>query len=120
MRVLKICATSGPSGLAVTSTVFSSAATAVRWRALGGRPQKTSASSSSFTPTPVFAEQQTMGISVPPATAWTINRRDFLVAGLDAVEVAGHHLFIDLDDRFDERGVDLVGIDQAPARLPAP
>ncbi len=74
MRVLKICATSGPSGSAVTSTVFPSAVTAVRWTALGGRPQKTRASSSSFTPTPVLAEQQTMGISVPPATAWTISR----------------------------------------------
>ena len=37
---------------------------------------------------------------------------DFLVARLDAVEVAGHHVFIDFDDRLDQRRVDLVGVDQ--------
>ena len=31
---------------------------------------------------------------------------EFLVARLDAVEVAGHHVFVDLDDRLDERGMD--------------
>ena len=40
---------------------------------------------------------------------------ELLVARLDAVEVAGHHVLVDLDDRLDERGVDVVGIDQRPA-----
>ena len=46
---------------------------------------------------------------------------ELLVGRFDAVEVAGHHVLVDLDDRFDERGVDVVGIDQRALRcLPAP
>ena len=38
--------------------------------------------------------------------------RKFLVARFHAVEVAGHHVLVDLDNRLDERGVDIIRIDQ--------
>ena len=70
MRVLKTWATSGPAGSALTSTSSPAAFCAVRrdaCRAAGrrrpGRPAVPAA------PTPVLADTQTMGISVPSATA---------------------------------------------------
>ena len=73
IRVLKTWATSGPAGSAFTSTSSPAAFFAVRVMLSGDRPQSTSASSNSGTPTPVLAEMHTMGTSDPWATARTIN-----------------------------------------------
>ena len=79
MRVLKTWATSGPAGSALTSTSSPAAFWAVRGDDVGRQAAQGHARPSApASPTPVFAETHTMGISEPWATAADQQPRDLL------------------------------------------
>ena len=101
--------TDGPSGLgsSVTSSPFF---LAVRTMSAGERQHTARASSNSLTPTSVLPEQHKDGHQRTFGDGADDQARQFFVGRLCPFEVAFHHLFVDLDDRLDQRLADLVDV----------
>ena len=117
MRVLKIWATSGAAGIGHD---FHHVVVGVDGRAMhrtGGQAAEDQGVQQLFHAYAGLGRAADDGDERPAGDRLHDQPADFLVARLGAVEVAGHDVLVDLDDRLDERGVDGAGIDQRPGRV---
>ena len=106
MRVLKICATSGPAGIGRDVDRFPVGGDGGAVDRIGRQAAEDQGVQQFFHAHPGLGRAADDGDQRAAGHGLDDQPGELLVARFDAVEVAGHHLFVDLDDRLDERGVD--------------